>query len=279
MAARGIGSGIASGIASGITSGEVTAYARTVRGSGPGLLVAHGAGGSVEANYGPVLETLAAARTVVGVDYPGTGATPRATSPLRLDDLADQLVAAADAEGLDRFAVSGYSLGGAVAVRIAARHPERVTALLLTATLARPDHDVRLTVEVWRTLAEAGDLDTLARFTMPRALSEEALRSLTDEQVAAALTESAATTPPGTADHADLVTRFDVRADLARIAAPTLVTVTTKDRLVPPAVQRELAAGITGARVAELPTGHLPFAELPDAWGTLMVEFLAETAG
>ncbi|MFD8572400.1 alpha/beta fold hydrolase [Streptomyces sp. NPDC059639] len=256
---------------------EHVPYARTVRGSGPGLLLAHGGGGSVEANYGPVLPALAAARTVVGADYPGTGATPRATSPLQLDELADELVAAADAEGLDRFAVSGYSLGGTVAVRIAARHPERVTALLLTATFGHPSPQLRLAAETWRTLAAAGDLDTFARFLLPYALSDRALHALTDEQLAATLKEMAATVPPGSGDHADLVSRADVRADLARITAPTLVVVTTEDRLVPPLAQRELAAAIPGAHVAEIPTGHLPFAELPDEWGTLMVKFLRET--
>ncbi|MER5947385.1 alpha/beta fold hydrolase [Streptomyces sp. NPDC001904] len=252
-------------------------YARTVRGSGPGLLLAHGAGGSVEANYGPVLPALAAARTTVGVDYPGTGATPRATGPLRLDDLADELVAAADTEGLDRFAVAGYSLGGPVAVRIAARHPGRVTALLLTATFGHPAPQLRLAAETWRTLAAAGDRDAFARFLLPYALSSRALHALTDAEAAAAVRELAATAPPGAGDHADLVTRADVRADLAGITAPTLVVVTTEDRLAPPPAQRELAASIPGAHVAEMATGHLPFAELPDAWGALMVEFLRAT--
>ncbi len=117
-------------------------FARTRLGAGPGLLLAHGAGSSLAGTYGPILEGLAARFTVVGIDYPGSGDTPRSTTPLSVDDLADELVAAADAEGLDRFALSGYSLGGSVAIRAAARHPERVTALVLTA--AFPYRDNRL---------------------------------------------------------------------------------------------------------------------------------------
>ncbi|WP_373319876.1 MULTISPECIES: alpha/beta fold hydrolase [Streptomyces] len=56
-----------------------------------------------------------------------------------MDELADQLVAAAVAEGLDTFVLHGYSLGGPIAIRAAARHPERVTALILTATMAHPN--------------------------------------------------------------------------------------------------------------------------------------------
>ncbi|MEV6156956.1 alpha/beta fold hydrolase [Nonomuraea sp. NPDC052129] len=116
-----------------------TAYARTVRGSGPGLVLAHGAGGGVEANFGPILDGLVARHTVVGVDYPGAGATPRSEVPLDVDDLADQLVGAADAEGLDTFAIAGFSLGGSVAICAAARYPDRVSALVLTAAFAHRD--------------------------------------------------------------------------------------------------------------------------------------------
>jgi 3-oxoadipate enol-lactonase len=89
-----------------MTTAHPTPYTRTVHGSGPGLL-AHGAGGGIAAGFGPTMDGLAARHNVGGVDYPGSGATPTPAPPLELDDLADQLVAAADAEGLDTFAVHG----------------------------------------------------------------------------------------------------------------------------------------------------------------------------
>jgi pimeloyl-ACP methyl ester carboxylesterase len=106
-------------------------FAHVVRGSGPGLLLAHGGGGSIQGNYGSIIDDLATTHTVIGPDYPGAGETPRSAVPLRLDDVADALVRTAVDAGVDRFTILGYSLGTAVAVRAARRHPERVTGLVL----------------------------------------------------------------------------------------------------------------------------------------------------
>ncbi|MGW3203879.1 alpha/beta fold hydrolase [Streptomyces sp. NPDC001135] len=236
----------------------------------PTLLLAHGAGGSLAANYGPVMAGLTARYRVIGADYPGSGGTPRASRPLELDELADQLAAVADAEGVERYTVSGFSLGGAVAVRLAVRHPERVTALVLTAPFARADAQVRLTARVWRSLIEAGDPDTLGRFLLAHSLSPAALEAMGPRELESAVKETGAGVPPGTPEHVELAERLDVTADLARITVPTLVVSPADDPLVAPRLHREVAAGIPGARLMRIPGGHLPFAEHPDQWATLL---------
>ncbi|GAA3863519.1 alpha/beta fold hydrolase [Streptomyces sedi] len=122
----------------------------TVTGTGPGLLLAHGATGSIEDNFASVLTPLAADHTVVAPDYPGSGDTPVAGAPLDLDALTDAVVDSAVRRGVDRFAVLGFSLGTLVAVRAAVRHPERVTALVLTAGFARPDDHLLGLLPGWR---------------------------------------------------------------------------------------------------------------------------------
>ncbi len=251
-------------------------FARTRLGAGPGLLLAHGAGSSLAGTYGPILEGLAARFTVVGIDYPGSGDTPRSTAPLSVDDLADELVAAADAEGLDRFALSGYSLGGAVAIRAAARHPERVTALVLTAAFPYRDNRLALASRIQGKIAASGDRELLAEFLLMQALGTQALESMSDEQLQGALGMTAASTAAGTAEHVDLVGEVDVRADLAGITAPTLVVSTTDDRMTSTALHRQLVEAIPGAQLAEIASGHLPMLERTAEWLQLITDFVGK---
>ena len=259
-----------------VSSLPAATLARTARGSGPGLVVAHGAGGSVSANFGPILGQLAAHHRVVGADYPGTGDTPRCSAALSADELADQLVAAALAEGLTRFALCGFSLGGPIAIRAAARHPDRVTALVLTASFAHADTRLRLAASIWRELHEACNQLLLASFLALNAFSPAYLEALAPGQLEAAVEVLARAVPPGTPEHTDLIGRIDVRRDLAGIRSPTLVISTTADPLVSPDLHRQLADGIPGAQLAEIESGHLPMAERPEQWGQLIAAFLAE---
>ncbi|WP_306366399.1 alpha/beta fold hydrolase [Nocardiopsis sp. CC223A] len=248
-------------------------YARTVKGSGPGLLLAHGGGGGIEPNFGPLLADLARTHTVVGPDLPGSGDTPRATGPLDLDTVADSLVAAAVEEGVERFTVLGYSLGTAVAVRAATRHPERVTGLILTAGFARIDNRTRLNVDVWRTLLD-GDRDTMARFTVSVGFGTPALEALDADGLEEAVRGVAGSVPAGTPEQVELVARVDTRADLPGIAVPTLVVAAALDRLASPELSRALAAGIPGAELVEIASGHLVAAEAPEEWGEAVRGFL-----
>lgn len=269
----------------GTTPGPLPPLGRLVRGTGPGLLLAHGAGGGIDANYGPVMDVLAERNTVVGPDYPGTGRSPAPPGvPLTLDGLADALVATAVEEGVETFAVAGYSLGVPVAVRAATRHPGRVTALALTAGFARPNPRLRLLAEVWRELLAAGDGPAerrrLAGVMALLAFGAPALDALDRAAVDEAVRLGAGTVPAGTpAQLALLLGGVDVAAELPALRVPTLVVSTTQDALVTPYHHRRLAEAVPGARFVELAAGHLPFVECPAEWGALLREFLDETAG
>jgi pimeloyl-ACP methyl ester carboxylesterase len=250
-------------------------FAHVVRGSGPGILLAHGGGGSIAGNYGPILDDLATTHTVVGPDYPGSGDTPRSRQPLVLDDVADALVRTAADAGVDRFTVLGYSLGTAVAVRIAVRHPERVTGLVLTAGFAYPDNRIRLAVQIWRDLLAAGDRTLLARYLTLVGTGATHLNALSPADLEGAVRALADFIPAGSPEHVDLVAGVDTRADLPRITVPTLVVATAEDGLAAPEHSRRLAAGIPGAELVEIAAGHGVATEARDEWLSAIRSFLA----
>ncbi|MBP2476415.1 pimeloyl-ACP methyl ester carboxylesterase [Crossiella equi] len=226
-----------------------------LRGSGPGLLLAHGAGGGAAANWTPILDGLAEHFTVVAPDYPGSGSNPRTTEPLQLDRLADDLVATAVGAGLAEFAIAGYSLGTAVATTAATRHPDRVRSLALIAGLTHADPWLRQAVRTWRALL-AADPVHLGHFSLLMASGED--QPEPDDDLARLVAASLA---PGVDDQLDLVSRVDVRPLLPQVTVPTLVVATAQDRLTPPYFSHALADGIPDATLVEVPAGHNVFTE------------------
>ncbi len=240
----------------------------TVTGSGPAIVLAHGASGGIEANFGSLIPLLATDHMVIGSDYPDDD------TPLELDALADALVAAAVEAGAEEFAIIGYSLGTAVAVRAAIRHPERVRGLVLAAGFARADHRTVLTMHQWRQTLAAGDTAAFARIALLGGFAADFVNSLSPEQLSAVLEQTAAGVPGGTAAQADLVTRVDTTADLPRVRVPTLSIGARDDLLIDPAGARRLAADIPGAEYLEVPAGHVLMVERPDAWHSAVLDFV-----
>ncbi|WP_037878976.1 alpha/beta fold hydrolase [Streptomyces sp. NRRL F-5727] len=232
-----------------------------------GLLLVHGAGGSAEGHFGGLLRRLGGRFRWVAGELPGRRGAG-------VDEVVDGLTAAADDAGVGEFVVCGYSLGAPLAVRLAARCPERVRGVVLTAPFARADHRMRLGLAVWRGLYESGRPRLLAEHLALTGLGESFL-DRTDPDRLRAMLMLAPAPPAATPGHLELAARIDVREDLPRLAVPALVVVTAEDPLVSPARQRALAAVVPGARTAELATGHLPFWEDPEGWADLVEEFLA----
>jgi len=106
------------------------------RGQGPTLLLVHGLAGQLcHFTYG-IVDRLAAEYRVVAVDRPGSGYSTRPSdASAALSAQADVMAALIDTLKLGRVVVVGHSLGGALALALAQRHPERVAGLALVAPL------------------------------------------------------------------------------------------------------------------------------------------------
>lgn len=112
--------------------------------SGTPHLLVHGLGGS-SVTWVEVMPGLSASGPVVAVDLPGFGQTPAAPGdPLTVDGYVAFVLQVADALGWAGFTLHGNSMGGLIAVLLAAQQPERVEGLVLVSPAVPPSHPLQL---------------------------------------------------------------------------------------------------------------------------------------
>src|SRR5215469_11329947 len=114
----------------GVTSGYVPVNGLDmyyeIHGDGSPLALLHGAMGTIDSCFANLLPALAAARQVVAIELQGHGHTADADRPLSYRQMADDTAVLLDALGIGTADLVGYSLGGAVALELAMRHPALV---------------------------------------------------------------------------------------------------------------------------------------------------------
>ena len=200
-------------------------------------------------DYNPLIQRLSRHHRLIRYDKRGTGLSDRRTIEFSVDALVHELEEVADHLELDQFALFGSSQAGPIAIEYAARHPQRVSQLVLYAsyadgpnTFSNPEIRESLLSMVrahWGIGAKV-----LTDMFYPEASPERAAES-TRRQRESASAEAAA-------GFLDLVYRADVKESLSAIRAPTLVIHRRADRAVPFAGGRALAAGIPNARLLPL---------------------------
>ncbi|MFJ9177079.1 alpha/beta fold hydrolase [Streptomyces sp. NPDC102360] len=244
-------------------AGPVVLHHRA-HGQGEGVVMVHGVAGSLATSWGSLPEHLAEHHHVITVDNPGSGLSPLPDSPLNLDSLADDIAMTAENAGLERYCVVGYSMGSAIAVRHAIRHPERTATLALVTGFAKPDDRLRLALRNWRDLMD-GDPQVLGRYLMHLSSGPAGLAQLDGDDIDRIAKEVGVGLQPGTRQHIDLALGIDVRTDLPNLDVPTLVISASQDILVAPSHSDELAEGIQESRLVHVQAGHDAPSEQPAA--------------
>jgi pimeloyl-ACP methyl ester carboxylesterase len=97
-----------------------------VHGSGPPLVLLHGALSSIEPDFGKILPALARTRKVIAIEQQAHGHTADIARPLSFEQMADDTAALLRQLGIGRADFYGYSMGGAIAMQVAKRHPALV---------------------------------------------------------------------------------------------------------------------------------------------------------
>ena len=226
------------------------------------LVLVHEMGGTLE-SWDLVLPMLAPGRRVLRYDMRGHGASSKTRGAADLTVMADDLAALLDAVGIrEPVAVCGCAVGGAVALRFAARHTDRTRTLIAMgpATGVAPDRR-SATLERARLAEEQGmgpGTDALLDAAWPPVLRGDAAR------FASYRAKWLANDPFSFAATNRMLADLDMTADLAAIASPTLVLAGRYDGLRPPAMIEPIAARITGARFEAIDSGHFMAVQTPD---------------
>jgi pimeloyl-ACP methyl ester carboxylesterase len=247
----------------------------TAAGAGDGLVLVHGASMDAASNFGHLIEHFADRHTVITPDYAGSGQTTAPPGELTVDLLVEQVAAVTSDAATGPADVVGFSLGAVVAASLAARQPELVRRLVLVAGWSH-SADARLQLGL-RTWARVMDLDPeLASAHGPlMAFSPGFLSGLGDGGLAELRSGKPA---PGTRLQVDLTSRVDIRDDLPRITAPTLVIGCALDYLIPVQHARDLHRAIPHSRYLELNSGHVVFHENPAELVSAIRSFLSDSA-
>ena len=222
-------------------------------------------------------EFLSGGRTLVRYDPRGSGLSDRDVDDFSLDRWIDDLDAVVESAGLARFSLIGLCQGGAVAAAYAARHPERVSRLVLYDSypfgayaagvpdrLAREARALAGMIEVGWGKKTGAFRELFANLLMPGA-GKDALQWIGEMQRRSASARNARLMW-------DAFNGFDIRDVAGDIAAPTLIFHGRRDAMVPFEAGRRLAALIPDARFVPLETSNHIL--LPDeaAWQTFCHE-------
>jgi pimeloyl-ACP methyl ester carboxylesterase len=108
---------------------------------GTPLLLLHGGLFDIDLQFGELIPGLAATRQVIAADFQGHGRTNDIDRPLRSADLASDVVGLLQHLGIAQADVFGFSVGGAVALHLAIKHPELVRKLIVSSVSFHPDGD------------------------------------------------------------------------------------------------------------------------------------------
>jgi 3-oxoadipate enol-lactonase len=189
----------------------------------------------------------------ISVDLPGSGESDKPPGPYATDVYADQLAGFLGAIGVERAHVAGVSLGAAVGMHLAARHPERVRSLSLHSAWDRSDAYLRSVVELWRALA--GALPTVADSVIegifPFCFTPEMYAER--PEFVQALDDFVRGRPAQPLDaflaQTEAVLAHDAAAALGDIRAPTLVTFGAHDLVCSTRFAERLTGPIAGSEL------------------------------
>ncbi|KAK1179078.1 4-carboxymuconolactone decarboxylase [Streptomyces sp. NBS 14/10] len=245
----------------------------------PPLILGPSVGTSL-AVWEPQLPALARTHRVLRWDLPGHGRSPAGLLPsdgsATVGDLAALVLRLADAQGWERFAYAGISIGGAAGLHLAAHHPERVESLAVICSSARFGDP-----SAWRERAARVRAEGTEAMVASRPGTWFSHRFAASSRAVALLEDLRACDRAGYAACCDALASYDLRAALPSVTGvPTLVVAGRDDPATPPAHAREIADAVPGASLLEVAgAAHLAGVERPEPVTAALLAHFAAGAG
>lgn len=236
----------------------------------PVLLMSNSLGTSLEM-WDPQANALIDEYRVLRYDTRGHGRSSAPPGPYSMAQLGEDMRHLLDHLGVARAHACGLSMGGISAMWLAIHYPERVDRLVLSNTAAWIGPASNWTERA--AAVERNGVASIAAAVVARWLTP-AYAAAHPDHVAALRAMLGAMPAAGYAANCVAVRDSDLRADICRIGAPTLVIAGSADLPTPPADGRFLAARIGAASYVELEAAHLSNQELPEQFSRLLREFL-----
>lgn len=257
-----------------MTAPRIALTAPSPAGSGPEPLVVLGPSlGTSTILWENVVPALTDRYRVLAWDLPGHGASPRATEPFTMGEVAD---AVAEAVG-EPFLYAGVSFGGCAGLELLLRHPDQVTAAAIVASGAHIGEPTAWHERAAQVRAQSTStliVGSAQRWFAPGSIERNpditgrllhALQDADDESYALCC---------------EALAGFDVRDRLDEIAQPVLAVWGAYDGVTPEASALEVVDGVRNGRAVGLDNAaHLPPADDADATAAVLREFFDHVAG
>jgi 3-oxoadipate enol-lactonase len=238
------------------------------QGSGVALVLLHANPGD-HRDFEAIIPALASQYRVIAVDFPGYGEStapnsPQSASAMLFADVLDDVV---EALGLEQAVIVGNSVGGYAATRLAITHPQRVQALILVSTGGFTAYNWRSRLFCQFKGSEWITRLIATQFARAYLKSRNEFTAQILERTEAGRHNPTTVTVDAAVWRSFLHPEHDLRQRATHITAPTLIISGRYDPVIQTKTDARItAASIPNSQLVVLDTGHMPFAEDPDAF-------------
>jgi pimeloyl-ACP methyl ester carboxylesterase len=257
-------------------------------GSGPPILLIPGLGMD-HTYYRLGAPLLSRHLQVLAVDPRGIGRSTKSPPPYSVEGWADDFAVMIDRLGFGPIHVLGSSLGGAMALALAQRHPDKLKSLIVVGGFSELDRATELNFRLrLRLIEKLGMSDEVADYMGLWTLTRKFINS---DAGYAVMRANQANIRANSADSYSAFIEALLKWGrcqpgqerepkfttlLASIKGPTLVVTSDNDHLIPRELSELIAMRISGAKLAVMPgAGHIPFMEQPEQVVRIVLEFIA----